>query len=100
MRTLTALLASWAARCGCSTTRSADTWEVLAVPRVHIDWTHCDGHGLCAELLPEVLGRDDWGFPLPLASLEIDADLVPHAARAVRACPLSAFKLLEAQKQG
>ena len=32
--------------------------------RLHIDWTRCDGRGLCTELLPGVLGRDDWGYPL------------------------------------
>ena len=32
--------------------------------RVHVDWTRCDGHGSCAELLPELLDTDDWGFPL------------------------------------
>lgn len=30
---------------------------------LHIDWTKCDGRGLCTELLPTVLGRDDWGYP-------------------------------------
>jgi ferredoxin len=32
--------------------------------RLHIDWTRCDGRGLCSELLPNLLGRDDWGYPL------------------------------------
>lgn len=31
---------------------------------LHIDWTACDGRGLCAELLPRVLDRDDWGYPV------------------------------------
>ncbi len=68
--------------------------------RVHVDWTRCDGHGLCAELLPEVLGRDDWGFPLPHTSLEIADVLVPHAQRAVRSCPLSALHVLEDPPDG
>ena len=33
--------------------------------RLHIDWTACDGRGLCAELLPELLAEDDWGYPVP-----------------------------------
>jgi ferredoxin len=37
--------------------RSAD-------PVLHIDWTACDGRGLCTELLPDLLQRDDWGYPL------------------------------------
>jgi ferredoxin len=32
--------------------------------RLHIDWTRCDGRGLCTELLPSLLRRDDWGYPL------------------------------------
>jgi ferredoxin len=32
--------------------------------RLHIDWTACDGRGLCAELLPELLAEDDWGCPV------------------------------------
>ena len=63
-------------------------------PRIHVDWTRCDGHGLCAELLPELLDRDDWGFPLARGSLEVDARLLPHARRAVSACPLLALKLV------
>ena len=31
---------------------------------IEIDWTRCDGHGLCAELLPEQIARDEWGFPI------------------------------------
>ena len=68
--------------------------------RVHVDWTRCDGHGLCAELLPEVLGRDEWGFPLPRGSLELDPALVPHADRAVRSCPLSALKVVDDRRDG
>ncbi|MFJ6416053.1 ferredoxin [Paeniglutamicibacter sp. NPDC091659] len=30
---------------------------------LHIDWTRCDGRGLCVEVLPEVFDRDDWGYP-------------------------------------
>jgi hypothetical protein len=48
-------------------TRSPSTWEVAAVPRLHVDWTRCDGHGLCADLLPEVLIRDEWGYPVSAA---------------------------------
>jgi ferredoxin len=33
--------------------------------RLHIDWTGCDGRGLCTELLPELLDRDEWGTRAP-----------------------------------
>ena len=32
--------------------------------RLHLDWTRCDGHGACAELLPGLLTVDDFGFPV------------------------------------
>lgn len=28
-----------------------------------IDWTSCRAHGLCAELLPEHVTLDEWGYP-------------------------------------
>ncbi len=57
-----------------------------------VDWIACDGRGLCAELLPERIGMDEWGYPVidrdPLSS-----DLVPEARRAVAACPKLALSL-------
>lgn len=32
--------------------------------RLEVDWTACRGHGLCAELLPEHITLDEWGYPL------------------------------------
>jgi ferredoxin len=64
------------------------------VSRLHVDWTKCDGHGLCAELVPEVLTRDEWGFPLARTTLDVPALAMPHARRAVDLCPLLALKLV------
>jgi ferredoxin len=67
------------------------------VPRLHVDWTRCDGHGLCADLLPEVLTRDEWGYPVsrrPDGALDIDRSLRGHAERAVDMCPLLALTLV------
>ena len=44
--------------------KTAKTGQQNPPLRLHIDWTRCDGRGLCAELLPELLDRDDWGYPL------------------------------------
>lgn len=52
----------------------------------------CDGHGLCAELLPEVIHLDDWGYPI-LAPGAIPAGLEAHARRAVAACPVLALRI-------
>jgi ferredoxin len=32
--------------------------------RIDIDWTACEAHGLRAELLPEHVSPDEWGYPL------------------------------------
>lgn len=63
--------------------------------RLHIDWTRCDGHGSCAELLPGLLTVDDFGFPLP-TSVERDPVVPGHeveaARHAVRNCPVMALR--------
>jgi ferredoxin len=67
------------------------------VVRVHVDWTRCDGHGSCAELLPELLESDEWGYPLSRSGVrdpEVPTDLEQHARRAVKACPLQALRLV------
>jgi len=62
--------------------------------RLHVDWTACDGRGLCAELLPELLGEDDWGFPVVRGD-RVPGTLVPAARRAVDRCPALALRLVE-----
>ena len=52
----------------------------------------CDGHGLCAELLPEAIGLDEWGYPI-LEQGPLPRSLEPHARRAVAACPVLALRL-------
>jgi ferredoxin len=67
--------------------------------RLHIDWTACDGRGVCTELLPELLGRDDWGYPVPRVAGQdpiVPAHLDPHARRAVDQCPRLALRLTRA----
>lgn len=66
--------------------------------RVHIDWTRCDGRGLCTELLPRLLTRDDWGYPLPRDASR-EPRLPPSAMSAARAavdlCPRQALSLID-----
>ena len=62
--------------------------------RVTIDWTRCTAHGLCAELLPELIDLDDWGYPV-VAGGPVPADLEPHAVAAREACPALAVRLDE-----
>ena len=57
-----------------------------------VDRIRCDGHGLCAELLPELIRLDDWGYPI-LELDEVPPDLLGLAERAVDACPTLALLL-------
>lgn len=55
----------------------------------------CVGHGMCAELLPEIIELDPWGYPI-LASSTVPRGLHDHARRAVEACPTLALLMEEA----
>ncbi len=59
---------------------------------LQIDWTRCDGHGLCAALLPERIDLDEWGFPV-LHGTSIAPEEEPAVRRAVAACPPLALRL-------
>jgi ferredoxin len=50
----------------------------------------CDGYGACAELLPEIIELDPWGYPI-LLSASVPRGLVDHAKRAAAACPTLAL---------
>jgi ferredoxin len=57
-----------------------------------VDRIACDGHGLCAELLPERIELDDWGYPIVTPG-PIPDHLLEHAERAVAFCPVLALRL-------
>ena len=60
--------------------------------QLQVDRIRCDGHALCAELLPEVIALDDWGYPIVKAGTIAPA-LLEHARKAVAACPVLALTL-------
>jgi ferredoxin len=60
--------------------------------RLIVDPIACDGRGLCAELLPELITLDDWGFPL-VTDADVPAGLRGEAAAVVRLCPRLALRL-------
>ncbi len=60
--------------------------------KLSVDWIRCDAHGLCAELFPERVTLDDWGYPV-IDAREISPQLRAHAARAVAQCPILALRL-------
>lgn len=67
--------------------------------RLSIDWIACDGRGLCAELAPELIEQDEWGYPLVLGD-SVPDDLQKAARRAVRACPTMALRLESSVRNG
>jgi ferredoxin len=58
--------------------------------RVRVNPITCEAHGLCAELLPELIRLDDWGYPI-IDTAEVPSDLIGLARRAVEACPTLAL---------
>ncbi|MCZ1000906.1 ferredoxin [Streptomyces mirabilis] len=64
--------------------------------RLEVDWTACQGHGLCAELLPEHITLDEWGYPL-LGEAPLPPTTLKRARRAAADCPVRALKLATAQ---
>lgn len=63
--------------------------------KLQIDPIACTGHGLCADLLPELIELDEWGYPILPAS--VPPRLAVHARRAVTACPTLALRLTRSQ---
>jgi ferredoxin len=61
---------------------------------LRVDPIACDGFGLCAELLPERVELDPWGYPIVDAS-PIPRPLLAQARRAVADCPRCALRLDE-----
>jgi ferredoxin len=59
-----------------------------------VDPIACDGHGVCAELLPESIWIDPWGFPV-IDTADIPPHLIGYARRAVESCPRLALTLVE-----
>lgn len=60
--------------------------------RLRVNPVACDAHGVCAELLPELISLDDWGYPI-IEQAEVPPELEPMARRAARACPKLALLL-------
>jgi ferredoxin len=59
---------------------------------LRIDRIACDGYGLCAELLPELIELDDWGYPIVRITVVPD-EMLGLARRAVEACPVLALRV-------
>jgi ferredoxin len=64
--------------------------------RLRVNPIACKAHGMCAELLPERIALDEWGYPL-IEDGPLPRELLDHARRAAEACPTFAL-LLERER--
>ncbi|HET7420656.1 MAG TPA: ferredoxin [Candidatus Dormibacteraeota bacterium] len=66
--------------------------------RLRVNPTLCTGYGYCAEIVPELVSVDDWGYPIVSRS-DIDSDeLLKLARRAVATCPRLALLIEESTR--
>lgn len=63
--------------------------------RVAVDWIACQGRGLCAELLPERVVLDEWGYPV-VDGTPLAPEVLGYARAAALACPTRALRLATA----
>lgn len=61
-----------------------------------VDRIKCDGRGVCAQVVPELVKLDDWGYPI-VASGGIPDHLRALADRAVEDCPVLALAIKRAE---
>jgi ferredoxin len=60
--------------------------------RLKVDWSRCDGHGLCAKIAPEMVQLDSQGYPAFL-DMPVPFWLEREAQQAVEMCPAMALSL-------
>jgi ferredoxin len=63
--------------------------------RLRVNPILCTGFGYCAEIVPELIALDDWGFPIVNSQPIESNDLLHLARRAVATCPQVALLLEE-----
>lgn len=74
-----------------STRRRSAAPATAADATLRVDWPACRARGLCAEVLPELVSLDEWGYPIVAGP--VPPALAATARDAVRICPHSALRL-------
>ena len=59
---------------------------------LRVDPTACRAHGLCAEMLPDLVRLDEWGYPI-IGPEPVAAERERDLRAAARACPTPALRL-------
>jgi NADH:ubiquinone oxidoreductase subunit F (NADH-binding)/ferredoxin len=67
--------------------------------RLQVDWTRCQGHGLCRSVVPELVQLDNQGFPVFL-DMPVPFWLEKEAQQAVSMCPALALRLTPSGPSG
>lgn len=63
--------------------------------RLRVNPTLCTGYGYCAEIVPELITVDDWGYPI-VSKAHIESDgMLKLARRAIATCPRLALLIEE-----
>ena len=70
-----------------------------AAGRLVVNPILCTGRGYCAEIVPELITLDEWGFPMVDVVRSWDENVKRMARRAVETCPRVALALLEADPE-
>ena len=66
--------------------------------RLRVNPITCEAHGMCAELLPELIRLDDWGYPI-IDEADVPRELLRLARKAADACPTLALLLDEQRRK-
>jgi ferredoxin len=67
--------------------------------RLKVNPIACEAHGMCAEVLPEWISVDEWGYPI-VDERPLPAELTALAKRAADACPTFALLLERRSSSG
>ncbi len=62
--------------------------------RIRLDPIACDGYGYCCEILPELIMKDEWGYPIIDRNEDVPAELLGRAKNAIKLCPKVALSLV------
>ena len=81
----------------------AQGWQAVATappkraggPSLRVDWPMCRAHGLCAEVLPEAVHLDEWGYPVVDKGVPLEGEVLDAARRAVQSCPTLALRIVQ-----
>jgi ferredoxin len=66
----------------------------MSRPVLRVNPIACKAHGLCIDLLPELITADPWGYPI-ITPEPVPDQLLQLARRAVSDCPTLALLLTD-----